>query len=104
MRDLDDKIIYTLNANLPTESFRSQREPSSACKELFGQLQQNFDKREKAIQKCISFTRDKVIDLKKKKEINSDDINTIKALRKEQSKVPFFFYCQKFFFCFKLLF
>lgn len=87
MRELDDKIIYTLNVNLPTESFKSQSDSSTACKDLFGQLQQNFNKREQAIQKCISFSKSKVSDLKKKKEINSDDVNVIKALRKEQSKV-----------------
>ncbi|KAK6633577.1 hypothetical protein RUM44_004184 [Polyplax serrata] len=87
MRELDDKIIYTLNTNLPTESFRGQKDTSSTCKELYGHLQQNFDKREKAIQKCINYSKDRVQDLKKKKDLNNDDYNIIRALRKEQSKL-----------------
>ena len=97
MRELDDKIIYTLNVTLPTESFKSQNDSSTACKELYGQLQQSFDKREKAIQKCINFSRNKVIDLKKLKESNGENMDVIKALRKEQSKV-YLMHSIKFFF------
>jgi len=35
---LDDKIIYMLNTSIPTDSFKSQVDPSSSCKELFDQV------------------------------------------------------------------
>jgi hypothetical protein len=39
MRTLDDKIIYVLNTSIPTDSFKSQIDASSSCKELFDQVE-----------------------------------------------------------------
>lgn len=86
MRVLDDKIIYTLNVHLPTESFRAENDSKKTCKELFEQLQSNHKSREEAIKRCIKFSSDIVQDLKNRKE-KENDVNIIKALRKEQTKV-----------------
>lgn len=40
MRDVDDKIIYALNA-LPTESFKGQVNSESTCRDLYAKLQQS---------------------------------------------------------------
>lgn len=40
MRDVDDKIIYALNA-LPTESFKGQVNSESTCRDLYTKLQQS---------------------------------------------------------------
>lgn len=38
MRDLDDKIVYALNVNIPTPSFRGEIDPKQNCKQLFDEL------------------------------------------------------------------
>ena len=86
MRTLDDKIVYTLNVHLPTESFRAENDSRKTCKELFEQLQSNHKSREEAIRRCMKFSSDIVQDLKSKKE-TQNDVNILKALRKEQTKV-----------------
>jgi len=40
MRDVDDKIIYALNA-LPTESFKGQVNSENTCRDLYSKLQQS---------------------------------------------------------------
>ncbi|KAJ8869370.1 hypothetical protein PR048_030946 [Dryococelus australis] len=37
MRNLDDKIIYALNASIPTDSFKVKTDPTATCKALFDQ-------------------------------------------------------------------
>lgn len=44
MRDVDDKIIYALNA-LPTESFKGQINSESTCRDLYAKLQQSHSSR-----------------------------------------------------------
>lgn len=88
MRQLDDKIIYLLNTTIPTESFKSQIDPSNKCKDLFQQIQSGHVQREIAIKKCINTVRDKVKEMKEKRDQNSnDDVNFVKNLRKEQNKL-----------------
>ncbi|KDR14156.1 coiled-coil domain-containing protein 58 [Zootermopsis nevadensis] len=86
MRILDDKIIYMLNASIPTDSFKVQVDPSSSCKELYDQLKKNYDNREFAIKGCITVSADRVRGLKEQREKN-DDSNLLKMLRKEQTKL-----------------
>lgn len=50
MRDVDDKIIYALNA-LPTESFKGQINSESTCRDLYAKLQQSHSSR---VNKLIS--------------------------------------------------
>ncbi|XP_069700551.1 protein MIX23 [Periplaneta americana] len=87
MRMLDDKIIYALNTTIPTDSFKSQVDPSSSCKELYEQLKKNYDSRESAIKRCITLSGDKVRSLREQKQKKSDDPAILKSLRKEQTEL-----------------
>lgn len=87
MRSLDDKIIYALNTSIPTDSFRSKVDAPAKCKDLFSQIQTGHAQREIAIKKCIISSADKVKILKDKKERANDDIELLKHLKAEQTKV-----------------
>ncbi|XP_066584102.1 protein MIX23 [Prorops nasuta] len=87
MRQIDDKIIYMLNSTVPTESFRSQIDPTATCKDLFHQIQSGHAKREIAIKNCINSSKDKVKYLKSRKEAGEDTPEVIKNLRKEQTNL-----------------
>ncbi|XP_014213274.1 coiled-coil domain-containing protein 58 [Copidosoma floridanum] len=87
MRQIDDKIIYMLNTTLPTESFKSQTDPSVTCKDLFQQIQSGHAQREITIKKCLNLVRDRVKDLKGKRDVNGNDPDLLKTLRKEQNKL-----------------
>ncbi|CAH1406857.1 unnamed protein product [Nezara viridula] len=86
MRDLDDKIVYALNVNIPTPSFRGEIDPTQNCKQLYNDLKTNYDKREQSIRQCINVTSDKINELKRKKE-SGDDLGVNKLLSKEQTKL-----------------
>jgi len=87
MRTIDDKIIYALNTSIPTNSFRGQIDASSECKHLYEQLQGAYQQRETAIKTCISEVSGNVKDLKDQSLQSADNINIIKALRKEQNRL-----------------
>ncbi|PSN45690.1 hypothetical protein C0J52_11954 [Blattella germanica] len=87
MRILDDKIIYSLNTSIPTDSFKGQVDATSSCKDLYDQLQQNYGNRESAIKKCITVSAENVRSLREQKEKKNDDLNIMKALKKEQTKL-----------------
>ena len=38
MRVLDDKIIYSLNTTIPTDSFRGKVDAVNTCKQLYTQV------------------------------------------------------------------
>lgn len=38
MRMLDDKIIYTFNTSMPTDSFKGQYDATTTCKDLYEQV------------------------------------------------------------------
>lgn len=84
---MDDKIIYALNTTIPTESFRGQISPSHTCEQLYNQLQDNYQQREKAITNCIVVTAESVKGLKGKRDENRDDISATQAFKNEQRKV-----------------
>uniref|UniRef100_A0A069DP71 Protein MIX23 n=1 Tax=Panstrongylus megistus TaxID=65343 RepID=A0A069DP71_9HEMI len=86
MRDVDDKIVYALNASVPSPSFRSQINPTQTCEELYNKLQENHDKREKSIRNCIITTAEKIRVLKEKKA-SGDDLSVVKLLNQEQTKL-----------------
>lgn len=87
MRDVDDKIVYTLNTSIPTESFKGQLSASGKCTDLYGKLNSIHDSRNKLIKNCINTTANRVKDLKVKKEDNPDDISLYKNFKSEQRKV-----------------
>ena len=109
MRLFDDKIIYSLNTSLPTESFKSQIDPSTTCTQLYDevrnshglnnhysiyillptlfQLQTNYKHRDSAIQKCISIGADRLKNLKQEHQKDFDNISLLKQLKAEQTKV-----------------
>ncbi|CAH2105790.1 unnamed protein product [Euphydryas editha] len=87
MRVLDDKIVYALNTSLPTESFKSKVDASSACQSLYDQIQKGHSERENIIKNCIVSTAESVKKLKVAKESAPDDLDVIKNLKTEQRKL-----------------
>ncbi|KAG5681055.1 hypothetical protein PVAND_010521 [Polypedilum vanderplanki] len=89
MRDLDDKIIYSLNTSLPTQSIkeRTGENPERNCKELYEKLKVGYDEREKVIKQCILITADQVKELKKQREIELDNSVIEKRFKSEQRKL-----------------
>ncbi|XP_012148362.1 coiled-coil domain-containing 58 isoform X1 [Megachile rotundata] len=85
MRQIDDKIIYMLNAIIPTESFKSQVDPKAQCKELFEQIQSGHKEREMAITRCLNASKEKVQQLKAQRDNGDDSLQLLKTLRKEQN-------------------
>lgn len=89
MRQIDDKIIYTLNTSIPTESFKGQVNPEATCKELYSQIQIVHRQREEAIKKCIMVSAEGVKHIKELRDANRDDISIDKSFKAEQRKVHF---------------
>lgn len=85
MRRLDDIIVNTLNAVVPTASFKA--DPTAACKDLYQQLQDGNDNRKNSIKQCISLTADRLKQLKEQRDEHESDAQAKKALRGEQTKV-----------------
>lgn len=85
MRQFDDKIIYMLNTTLPTESFKSQNDPTVRCKDLFEKIQSSNKTREFAITRCLNTSREKIQELKNEKDKGDDSPQLHKILRKEQN-------------------
>ncbi|XP_063360307.1 protein MIX23 [Cydia amplana] len=87
MRVLDDKIVYALNTSLPTESFRNKIDATSACADLYSQIQKGHTDREAVIKNCIVSTADTVKKLRAAKEERPDDYDVLKTLKAEQRKL-----------------
>lgn len=87
MRVLDDKIVYALNTSIPTESFRGKVDASSACQDLYSQIQKGHTDREEVIKNCIVATAETVKQLKSSKDEKPNDIELLKQLKAEQRKV-----------------
>ncbi|CAK1598827.1 unnamed protein product [Parnassius mnemosyne] len=87
MRVMDDKIVYALNTSIPTESFRTKVNPSSACQELYIQIQESHKERENVIKNCIVVTADSVKKLRAAKDGKPDDFEVLKNLKSEQRKL-----------------
>lgn len=85
MRKLDDLIVSTINTVIPTDSFHP--DGKQACQDLYSQLQDGNQKREKTIKDCISATANKVKKLKEDRESDTDNYKISKSLRFEQTKV-----------------
>lgn len=87
MRVLDDKIVYSLNTSIPTESFKTKIDASSACQDLYEQIQKGHSERENVIKNCIMMTAETVKQLKSAKDSKPDDMDINKNLKYEQKKV-----------------
>ncbi|KAJ2952112.1 hypothetical protein O0L34_g4382 [Tuta absoluta] len=87
MRLLDDKIVYALNTSLPTESFQNKVNATSACQDLYTQIQKGHADRENVIKNCIVMTAESVKSLKEAKENKPDDFDIQKNLKAEQRKL-----------------
>ncbi|CAH3176968.1 unnamed protein product [Porites evermanni] len=87
LRLLDDKIIYELNKSVPTASFAGEISAKEKCNELYNELLTAYQTRDQAIKKCINTVNENVQQLRKRKENNQDDIQAMKDLGKEQTKL-----------------
>ncbi|EFX80714.1 hypothetical protein DAPPUDRAFT_303950 [Daphnia pulex] len=87
MRTLDDKIIYTFNTSMPTDSFKGQFNASATCKHLHDELQSNYTSREQKIKQCIDVLASEVRSLKQEKDSRPDNIQLLKHLRREQTSL-----------------
>ncbi|XP_016924727.4 protein MIX23 [Drosophila suzukii] len=86
MRDVDDKIIYALNA-LPTESFKGQVNSENTCRDLYSKLQQSHLSRQDSIRSCITISANNLKELREKREANPDDIDADSQFKAEQRKL-----------------
>lgn len=89
MRKLDDLIVSTINTVIPTDSFHP--DGKAACQDLYNQLQDGNQKREKTIKDCISATANKVKQLKAERETDAENHIISKSLRFEQTKVNYIY-------------
>lgn len=87
MRVLDDKIVYTLNTSIPTESFQKKIDAASVCQDLHNQITKGHSEREATIKNCIVATADTLKKLKVAKEENPNDFDVLKNYKSEQRKV-----------------
>lgn len=85
MRKIDDIIINTLNAAIPTDSFHPDGD--SACRDLYNKLGKGNFERSNAIKNCITVAANRVKNLKEQRKSSSEDINLSKVLRSEQTMV-----------------
>ncbi|KAK3777008.1 hypothetical protein RRG08_008863 [Elysia crispata] len=87
LRLIDDRIIHALNTTLPTQSFRSNVDAPSVCKRFYDELQLSYDQRASSIRHCLTTVNNEVEILRHKKMEAPDDLEIIKNLRKEQTKI-----------------
>lgn len=87
MRKMDDKIIYTLNTTIPTESFKGQMDPVVMCRDLNEGLLRGYNERTAVIKTCITQTAEIVKKAKALKDANEGDPTIHKQFKNEQRKV-----------------
>ncbi|XP_018327881.1 coiled-coil domain-containing protein 58 [Agrilus planipennis] len=85
MRRMDDLIINTLNTVIPTDSFHP--DGKAACLDLKKQLDDSYTKREDALKHCITVTTNDVRKLKASRENDSNNLQLLKQLKAEQTKL-----------------
>ncbi|EDW73346.1 uncharacterized protein Dwil_GK17498 [Drosophila willistoni] len=86
MRDVDDKIIYSLNA-LPTESFKGQVNSEGTCRDLYAKLQQSHSSRQENIRSCITLSANTLKNLAERRKAQPDDIEADSKFKAEQRKL-----------------
>uniref|UniRef100_A0A3Q3MU57 Protein MIX23 n=1 Tax=Labrus bergylta TaxID=56723 RepID=A0A3Q3MU57_9LABR len=113
MRNIDDRIVHSLNTTVPTVSFSGKVDATQTCKQLYesvsvkamtstipvccscfavitscvSQMMEAHLSRDKAIKSCISQTSQVVGQLRQERAKDSDNLALIKQLRKEQTKL-----------------
>ncbi|BFF97821.1 coiled-coil domain-containing protein 58 [Drosophila madeirensis] len=86
MRDVDDKIIYSLNA-LPTESFKGQVDSENTCRDLYAKLEQSHLTRQDKIRNCITLSANSLKKLREQQEAQPNDVDTGSKFKAEQRKL-----------------
>jgi len=86
-RVIDDKIVYELNATVPTDSFARGINVSERCESLYKQLRSAYASRDSAIKRCVSDTQKKVEEMRKLHESDPNNTDLLKRLRKIQSSL-----------------
>ncbi|KAK2169324.1 hypothetical protein LSH36_11g10083 [Paralvinella palmiformis] len=87
MRMKDDRITHSLNTTIPTQSFAGEINASEKCKSLYEELLQSNGRRVSMIKKCIREVASKVEEHRKLRQADMDDVDTLKALKKEQTRL-----------------
>merc|ERR1712002_744838 len=87
MRLIDDRISHELNKKIPTQSFSSSIDATSTCKSLYDELLLAHQQRDDTINNCIRTTQTSLEDLKKQKELNSDDTALNLNIKKEKNEL-----------------
>ncbi|NP_001290947.1 coiled-coil domain-containing protein 58 [Esox lucius] len=87
MRSIDDRIVHSLNTTVPTASFSSRVDASQTCKQLYESLLEAHLSRDRAIKTCIARTSEVVSQLREERAKDSDNMTTLRLLRKEQTKL-----------------
>ncbi|CAL1546896.1 unnamed protein product [Lymnaea stagnalis] len=87
LRLIDDRIVHALNSVIPTQSFKDKVNATTECKRLYDEMQVSYDQRDKSIRHCIEIVNDDVKKLRQSKLDAPDDVDILRALRKEQTKL-----------------
>ncbi|KAM6976614.1 protein MIX23 [Aplochiton taeniatus] len=87
MRNIDDRIVHSLNTTVPTVSFSGKVDATETCKQLFESLMQAHMSRDKAIKICVEKTSKVVAQLREERTKDSENFALLKQLRKEQTKL-----------------
>ncbi|XP_053200293.1 protein MIX23-like [Panonychus citri] len=87
MRKIDDNIVYVLNSSISVDAHKNDVSLLTRdCKDLWFQLNESYNNREKAIKRCISSASEKLQKLKDAK----DNIEIFKQMKKEQLRLRSF--------------
>ncbi|XP_055738198.1 protein MIX23 isoform X2 [Salvelinus fontinalis] len=87
MRNIDDRIVHSLNTTVPTVSFSGRVDASQTCRKLYESLMEAHLSRDRAIKTCIAQTSEVVGQLREQRATDGDNMTTVKLLRKEQTKL-----------------
>ncbi|XP_038828481.1 coiled-coil domain-containing protein 58 isoform X1 [Salvelinus namaycush] len=87
MRNIDDRIVHSLNTTVPTVSFSGRVDASQTCRKLYESLMEAHLSRDRAIKTCIAQTSEVVGQLREQRAKDGDNMTTVKLLRKEQTKL-----------------
>ncbi|KAK5897860.1 hypothetical protein CgunFtcFv8_015326 [Champsocephalus gunnari] len=87
MRNIDDRIVHSLNTTVPTVSFSGKVDASETCKQLYETMMEAHLTRDKAIKSCIGQTSEVMGQLREERAKDSDSLVLLRQLRKEQTKL-----------------
>ncbi|XP_063768737.1 protein MIX23 isoform X2 [Eleginops maclovinus] len=87
MRNIDDRIVHSLNTTVPTVSFSGKVDAAETCKQLYESMMEAHLTRDTAIKSCIAQTSEVVGQLREDRAKDSDNLALLRQLRKEQTKL-----------------